>query len=112
MLPTSNDGTINDFQLLACANATLVAGPPIAALEATNSRCGMNADESFDFDGKSDSLSCLLLFLFLPHKRYPDHSIAPWILYKHVKNIVRGINDAFTLSATAIPGAPAVAKNR
>ena len=102
IFPTSNDGTINDFQSLACASATLVAGPPIAALEAINNRCGKNADANF----------VVFFSKFLPQNLYPSHNIIPWILYRLVKNIVNGSNAARTLSATAIPGAPAVAKNR
>ena len=40
------------------------------------------------------------------------YRIAPWIEYKQDKNIVNGTSDVRTDCATAIPGEPAVAKNR
>jgi hypothetical protein len=44
MLSTNKAGTINDFHLLVCANATDVAGPLIALDDAVNTRWEQNAD--------------------------------------------------------------------
>ena len=94
MFPTNSEGTFNDSQLFACANARLVAGPPIAADDATRRRCGKKAVNR------------------LPRSLWQAPSIMPCTEYSMVKNNVRGIKDAFTDSATATPGAPAVAKNK
>lgn len=60
-LPTNSEGTTNEFQLLAWAKATEVAGPPIAAEEATSNNRGSNER-------------------YFPQTLFNAHNISPWIL--------------------------------
>jgi len=94
MFPTRTEGITRDFQLFAFAKATLVAGPPIAALDATRSRCLQS--------GPSER----------PHSWCNPARISPCIVYKQVKKSPSGTTEAFTVSASLTPGAPAVAKNK
>ena len=89
----------------ALANAAAVAGPPMAALEATSKRWGATNPPS-DF---ISSVEPLLRRFHSTNRRIPA-KVAPWTLYNIVKNKPIGRNAARTESAIDSPPVPAVAK--
>ena len=111
ILPTSSPGVTNASQPTDFANAAAVAGPPIAAEEATRSLCGATAIlQNVLFNISSASFltvdaACMISFL-LPHKTIPC------VPYNIIRNDATDGKDFRIESFSLQPGAPAVAKNR